>query len=67
MGKERNKKKEASKEGRKDGEKERERERKQKKDSEMKGHNKENTNNIELLMTHTTMKTLFFMHLNPKI
>lgn len=47
--------------------KERERERKQKKDSEMKGHNKENTNNIELLMTHTTMKTLFFMHLNPKI
>lgn len=40
---------------------------KQKKDLEMKGHNTENTNNIESLMTHATMKTLFFMHLDPKI
>lgn len=32
---------------------------KQKKDSEMKGHNKQNTNNIELLMTHPRIKILF--------
>lgn len=33
----------------------------------MKGHNKENTNNIELLMTHTTMKTLSFYAFKSKV
>ncbi|PKU41883.1 hypothetical protein llap_7813 [Limosa lapponica baueri] len=66
--KERERRKERKKGGRKEG-KERKEGRKEtkKKDPAMKGYNKQNMNNIELLMSHTTMKTLLFMHLNPEI